>query len=116
MTRVKTGSVRKNKHKKIIRISKGFTGSNSNLFRTVNQRVMKSRYYSYFDRKKNKTKFRTLWIIRINSASQMLKLSYNKLINILKINNVILNRKILSEILLRDVNVFKRIIVTIRLR
>lgn len=110
MTRVKTGSVRKNKHKKIIRFASGFIGSNSKLFRTANQKVMKSQYYSYFDRKKNKTNFRTLWIVRLNSVSIKLGLSYNKIIHVLKNNKIILNRKVLSEILLKDFYVFNKII------
>jgi len=110
MTRVKTGKVRRLSHKKILKFAKGFYGSQSKLFRTANQRILKSQYYSYIDRKKNKRIFRNLWIIRINSASRLLGLSYNKTIHILKRNQISLNKKILSEIIINDYEVFKQAI------
>jgi large subunit ribosomal protein L20 len=110
MTRVKTGKIRRTSHKRILKLAKGFYGSQSRLFRTANQRILKSQYYSYVDRKKNKRIFRNLWIIRINAASRLLGLSYNKIINNLKKNKILLNRKILSEIILRDQEIFKKVI------
>jgi large subunit ribosomal protein L20 len=69
MTRVKTGKIRRTSHKKILKLTKGFYGSQSKLFKTANQRRLKSQYYAYIDRKKNKRIFRNLWIIRIIASS-----------------------------------------------
>lgn len=112
MTKIKTGKLRKAKHKKILKLAKGFYGSQSKLFKTANQRVLKAQSYAYADRKKNKRIFRNLWIIRINAASKLLGSSYNKTINVLKKKKILLNKKILSEIILKDSKIFNQIVVT----
>jgi large subunit ribosomal protein L20 len=110
MTRVKTGKIRRLSHKKTLKLAEGFYGSQSKLFRTANQRVMKAHLYAYTDRKKNKRNFKTLWIIRINSAGRQFGISYHKIIYKLKSKKVKLNKKILSQIILQDNQVFEQLI------
>lgn len=102
MTRVKRGSVAKQRRRKILKITKGFQGSHSKLFRTANQQALKAMKYSYFDRKKKKRFIKSVWIRRINAVARMKGLSYNIFINKLKSNNILLNKKILSEIIVND--------------
>lgn len=110
MTRVKRGSIAKKRRKKIMKITEGFRGSQSKLFRTTNQRALKSLKYSYFDRRKKKRIFKNIWIRRINAASRIFKISYNKFISKLKTEKIILNKKILSEIILKDKKTFEKLI------
>lgn len=110
MTRVKTGKIRRLNHKKILKFAEGFYGSQSKLFKTANQRIMKAHIYAYADRKKNKRNFKSLWIIRINSAGRKLGVSYNKLVHNLKNNKIKLNKKILAEIILKDNQTFEYLI------
>lgn len=109
MTRVKRGFVAKKRRKKIIKLTEGFIGSHSRLFTASNQQYMKALRYSYFDRRKNKNEFRKLWIQRINGLCRTLGLKYNQLIKNLKMNKLLLNRKILAKIALEDPNTFKLI-------
>lgn len=102
MTRVKRGAVAKQRRKKILNITKGFVGSKSKLFRTANQQALKAMKYSYFDRKKKKRLIKSIWIRRINATSRMNGLSYNLLMNKLKTKKILLNKKMLSEIIIND--------------
>jgi large subunit ribosomal protein L20 len=110
MTRIKRGFVAKKRRKKILNMSKSFVGSHSRLFTAANQQVMKSKRYSYFDRRKKKSYFRSLWIKRINAGSKKEKFPYSQIINKMKRKKIILNRKIISEIILKDFTTFKKII------
>nr|YP_009503357.1 ribosomal protein L20 [Euglena clara]AXA45495.1 ribosomal protein L20 [Euglena clara] len=110
MTRVKRGSVAKKRRKKILKLSSGFKGSHSKLFTTANQQVMKALRYSYFDRRKKKNNMKRLWIIRINAESQKYSKSYSETINLLKKKKIILNKKILSEIIINDPKLYQKII------
>lgn len=107
MTRIKRGFVAKKRRKKIIKLTKGFQGSHSKLFKTANQQNMKALRYSYFDRRKKKSKFKNIWIRRINAASRIFGISYNKTITKLKKDNILLNKKILSEIIINDIKTFQ---------
>ena len=98
MTRVKRGFVAKRKRKNILSLTKGFVGSHSKLFRTANQQMMKSLRYAFSDRRKKKNKNKSIWITRINALARKLETKYNKLINSLKKNIIIINKKMLSEI------------------
>lgn len=109
MTRVKRGSVAKKRRKKIIKLTEGFIGSHSKLFTAANQQYMKALRYSYYDRRKKKNEFRTLWIQRINGLCKTLGLKYNELINKTKINKILLNRKILAKIATEDPGTFQLI-------
>ena len=98
MTRVKVGSIARNRRKKILKQAKGYFGSKHRLFKTANEQVMRSSVYAYRDRKQNKRNFRKLWIVRINAACRENDISYSKFINGLNKAGLVINRKMLSEI------------------
>ena len=106
MTRIKRGTVKNRRHKKVLKEARGYTGSKSRTFKSAKQQVMKSMSYSYRDRKNNKRNFRRLWITRINAAARLNGLSYNEFINGLKKASVDINRKMLSEIAISDPDAF----------
>ncbi len=110
MTRVKRGNVARKRRKKILKLAKGFRGSHSTLFRTANQQVMKALRNAYRDRRKKKRDFRGLWIARINAAARSQGMNYSQLINKLKKANIQLNRKMLSQIAVKDPETFLRIV------
>ncbi|HPW99912.1 MAG TPA: 50S ribosomal protein L20, partial [Sedimentibacter sp.] len=83
-------------------LAKGYYGAKSKLYKTANQAVMKSLSYAYAGRKLRKREFRQLWIARINAAARQNGLSYSKFINLLKTNNIEINRKMLSEMAVYD--------------
>ena len=106
MARVK-GAVRtRARHKKVLKLAKGYYGRKSTNFRIANQAVMKSLVYAYRDRKAKKRDFRKLWIARINAASRISGMSYSKFMNALKINNININRKMLAEMAVNDAQGF----------
>ena len=98
MNRTRRGFVARKRRKKILKLGKGFVGSHSKLFQTANQQVLKSLRYSFWDRKKKKNQFRKTWIVRINAESRKYGTKYNMLVKNLKINTIVTNRKINSEI------------------
>ena len=102
MTREKRGSVARQYRKKIIKLNKGFQGSHSTLFRIVKQQNMRALQYSYFDRRKRRRDFRSLWIKRINAFTRVNKTCYSKFIYTLKIKNILINRKVLSQICIKE--------------
>jgi large subunit ribosomal protein L20 len=109
MTRVKRGSQSRKRRKKIIKFTRGFTGSHSVLFRTANQQAMKALRYAYVDRRKCKRDFRKLWIQRINGAARLYSFSYSRTISIFKGLNVKLNRKILADLVILDPQTSKKL-------
>ena len=106
MTRVKRGFVARKRRKKVLNLAEGFRGASSVLFRTAKQQTMKALRYSYRDRNQRKRQFRSLWITRINAQSRATGLTYNELMSSLRNNNVILNRKMLSQLAIKDAQVF----------
>lgn len=110
MTLTKRGSIAKKRRKNLLKYAKGFRGSQSKLFRTANQRVMKAFKYNYSDRKNKKKNFKSLWIRRINGASRLNSISYNKLMYKLKEQKITLNKKILSSIIVNDFKTFEKVI------
>lgn len=98
MPRVKGGTISRARHKKVMKLAKGYFGSKHRLYRTANEQVMHSLKYSYRDRRQKKRDFRKLWITRINAACRMNDISYSKFINGLSKAGVEINRKMLSEI------------------
>ena len=102
MPRVTKSLTAKAKHKKILNATKGHYGARSRLYKTAKQSNIKSLQYAFRDRKNKKRSFRSLWIARINSASREYGVSYSKLINVLSEKNIILDRKILSDIAIFD--------------
>ena len=114
MSRVKRGNVARKRRNKILRLAKGFRGSNGSLFRTANQRVMKALCNAYRDRKRRKRDFRRLWIARINAAARTNGMSYSKLIGNLKKSEIHLNRKMLAQMAVLDPKNFKEILTVVQ--
>ena len=110
MARVKGAVTTRKRHKKILKLAKGYRGAKSKLFRTANEAVMKSLVYSYIGRKQRKRDFRQLWIARINAAARMNGMSYSKFMNGLKKANIEINRKMLSEIAIADPKAFTSLV------
>ena len=112
MPRVKKGVTAHAKHKKILKLAKGYRGTKSKLFRKANETVMKALYYARRDRRAKKGEFRALWITRINAATRINGMSYSKFINGLKIAGIIMNRKMLSDIANNDAAAFAKLVET----
>ena len=110
MARIKGAVTTRRRHKKILKLAKGYRGAKSKLFRTANEAVMKSLVYAYIGRKQKKREFRQLWIARINAAARMNGISYSKLMNGLKKANIEINRKMLSEIAIADPAAFTALV------
>ncbi len=109
MARVKRGVTARKRHKKILKLAKGYYGAKSKIFRPANQQVLKSLSYAYAHRKKRKGDFRKLWITRINAAARMNGMSYNRFIRGLKNAGVDINRKMLAELAVSDANAFSKL-------
>ncbi|MDD5791173.1 MAG: 50S ribosomal protein L20 [Erysipelotrichaceae bacterium] len=112
MSRVKGSTPTRNRRKKVLKLAKGYFGSKHLLYRTAHEQVMRSLRYSYIGRRQTKRDFRKLWIARINAAARMNDLSYSQLMHGLKLANVAVNRKMLSEIAIHDPEGFKTICAT----
>ena len=110
MTRVKGGTVSKNRRRKVLKQAKGYFGSKHRLYKTAQEQVFHSGAYAYRDRRAKKRDFRKLWITRINAACRMNDISYSKFINGLKIAGVTVNRKMLSEIAIDNEKAFTNLV------
>ena len=106
MPRTKGGVVSRRSRKKILKLAKGYFGSKHTLYKTANAQVMKSLSYGYNDRKRKKRDFRRLWIARINAGARLNNISYSKLMHGLKLANIEINRKMLSELAIFDAAAF----------
>lgn len=106
MARVKRGVNARRKHKKIMKLAKGYRGARSRTFRAANEAVLKALYYASRDRRAKKRNFRKLWIARINAAARMNGLSYSRFINGLKQAGVEINRKMLAQLAVEDSKAF----------
>ncbi|MBR2552735.1 MAG: 50S ribosomal protein L20 [Erysipelotrichaceae bacterium] len=107
--RIKGSTPTRNRRKKVLKLAKGYFGSKHLLYRTANEQVMHSLRYSFIDRRKLKGEMRKLWISRINAGARLNGLSYSNLMHGLKLANVEMNRKMLSEIAIHDPEAFKKI-------
>lgn len=107
MPRVKRGVANRKKHKKVFKLTKGFRGSLSKVFRASNQAMMRALRYAYKHRRTKKRDFRRLWIQRINAAARIQGLSYSQLMNGLKKAQIEVNRKVLADLAVNDSNAFK---------
>ena len=112
MARVKGALSTRKRHKKILKLAKGYRGAKSKLYRIANQAVMKSLSYSYVGRKLKKRDFRSLWITRISAACKMNDINYSRFMNGLKKANIEINRKMLSEIAISDPAAFTQLVQT----
>jgi len=106
MTRVKRSLRSRARHKKILKLAKGYFGHKRKIFRVANQAVMKSLSYAYTGRKLKKRDFRRLWIARINAATRINGMSYSKFINGMKKAGIGLDRKILADLAVNDAKAF----------
>ncbi len=102
MARVKKGTVAHRKHKKILKLAKGYYGSKHKIFSAANPAVMRALRSAEMGRKLKKREYRSLWIARINAAARLNDISYSKLMNGLKKADVVINRKMLSEMAIQD--------------
>ena len=105
--RVKRGNVLRKRHKKILKLAKGFLGARSRIFKVANIAVMKKLKYQYRDRRVLKRNMRSLWIVRINAAVRELGLSYSKFVNLLKKADIQVNRKMLADLAVNEPEAFK---------
>jgi large subunit ribosomal protein L20 len=110
MPRVKTGVVRRKRHKKVLKQAKGFFSGRRKHFRKAKEQIEHSMYYAYRDRKQNKCEFCKLWIIRINAACRLNDLSYSVFINGLKKAGIELDRKILADMAMNDAAAFSAVV------
>ncbi|GEC91115.1 50S ribosomal protein L20 [Brevibacillus formosus] len=109
MPRVKGGIVTRRRHKKILKLAKGYFGSKHRLFKSANAQVMKSLLYAYRDRRQKKRDFRKLWITRINAQARMNGLSYSRLMHGLKVAGIEVNRKMLADLAVNDKAAFNEL-------
>jgi large subunit ribosomal protein L20 len=110
MTRVKGGPQGHLRHKKILKITKGQRGAKNRLFKRANEAMLKSLWYATRDRRVRKRDLRKLWIARINAAARLNGTTYSKLVAALKKANIELNRKMLSDMAIRDPQTFAAVI------
>lgn len=110
MVRVKRGYVARRRRKKVLQRASGFRGAMSRLYRIADQAVKHALNYSYRDRRRRKRDMRSLWIVRLNAAARQNGLSYSQFINRLKQKDVLLDRKILSDIAIFDQDTFTKIV------
>lgn len=114
MPRVKTGIIRRKRHKKVLDATKGFRGANNRLYKRAKEALLHAGQYAYVGRKLRKRDMRKLWILRINAALKEVgeNLQYSRFINALKKMNIQLDRKILSEMAISDFKTFKEVVKT----
>ena len=110
MPRVKVGVTAHRRHKKILKLAKGYKGSKSKQFKKANETVMKALYYARRDRRAKKGEFRRLWIARINAAARLNGMSYSTFINGLKKQNIEVNRKMLADLAVNDAAGFAKLV------
>jgi large subunit ribosomal protein L20 len=110
MPRAVDGTRRKDRRKKILKQAKGYWGRRSKLFRTAKDAIAKSGAYAYRDRKVRKRDFRSLWITRISAGCRAEGISYSRFINGLKRANVLVDRKVLSNLAIEDRDAFKALV------
>ena len=110
MARVKRGVIARARHKKILKLAKGYYGARSRVFRVAKQAVIKAAQYAFRDRRQKKRDFRSLWIIRINAAARVYGLSYSKLIAGIAAAELAIDRKVLADLAMHDTVAFGAIV------
>ncbi len=110
MARVKGGMNAKKKHKRVLKLAKGYRGARSKQYRVAKQSVMRALTSSYEGRKQRKRQYRRLWIVRINAAARMNDISYSKLMYGLKLAGADINRKMLAEMAISDPEGFAAVV------
>jgi large subunit ribosomal protein L20 len=107
---VKSSVGSRKRHKKVLKLARGYYGSKSKLYRVANQQVMKSLLYAYRDRKVRKRDFRKLWITRINAAARLNGITYSRFMDGLRKAGVEINRKILADLAVNDTQAFGQLV------
>ena len=110
MARVKGGPKGYRRHKKVLKYTKGQRGAKHLLFKRANEAMLKSMWYAYRDRRVRKRELRKLWIARINAAARLNGTTYSRLMSALKKANIMLNRKILADMAIRDPHAFSAVV------
>ena len=110
MARIKRSVNSIKKRRKVLRLAKGYFGAKSKQYRAASQQVMKSMAYAYVGRKNKKREYRRLWIPRINAGARICGTNYSNLINGLKLAGVEVNRKVLADLAVTDMNAFKALV------
>jgi large subunit ribosomal protein L20 len=110
MARVKRGVIARRRHKKILKLAKGYYGARSRVFRIAKQSVIRAGQYAYRDRRQRKRQFRSLWIARINAASRANGLSYSRLIAGLRKASIGLDRRVLADLAVHDKSAFTAVV------
>jgi large subunit ribosomal protein L20 len=110
MPRVKTGPYRRQHHKKVLKMTKGQFGTRHRLFKRANEAMLKSLWYSYRDRRTRRRELRRLWIARINAAARINGTTYSRLIHAMKSAKILVNRKMLADLAVREPKVFAAIV------
>ena len=108
--RITTGLVSRRRHNKILKLARGYKGAKSRQYRVANQAVMKAGFYAHRDRRQVKRDFRRLWIARINAAARMNGTTYSRMISGLKRAGVDVNRKMLADLAVFDMNGFTQLV------
>jgi large subunit ribosomal protein L20 len=109
MPRVKRGTKARARHKKVLKLAKGYVGGRRKQYRQARETVERGLTYAYRDRRVRKRDFRSLWIVRINAAARLIGLTYRDLIHGLKQCGVVIDRKVLAEMAVHDPEGFKAI-------
>lgn len=112
--RVKTGVVRRRRHKKILKLARGFYSGRRKHFRKAKEQLERSMCYAFRDRKQKKRDFRRLWITRINAACKMSGTSYSRFMHALKLANIALDRKVLADMAMNDINAFNAVLESVK--
>lgn len=112
--RVKTGIIRRKRHKRILKLAKGYYQRRHSTYKNAEETLRRSLENAYRDRKTRKRNFRQLWIARLNAALREEGLNYSKFIHTLKVKNIDLNRKVLSELAIREPEQFKALVDSVR--
>lgn len=113
--RVKTGVVRRRRHKKILKLARGFYSGRRKHFRKAKEQLERSLCYAFRDRKRKKRDFRRLWITRINAACRIYGVSYSRFMHALKVADIQLDRKVLADMAMNDSKAFEKVLKSVKL-
>ena len=114
MARVKRGVIAGARHKKILKLAKGYKGARSRVFRVAKQAVLKAGQYAYRDRRQKKRNFRALWIQRINAGARLHGMSYSEFMGKISDKGILLNRKTLADLAMNHPEAFKAVVDSIK--
>lgn len=115
MSRVKRGVMRHKRHHKILKEASGYWGGKSRIYKSANEQVMKSGNYAYRDRRNKKREFRQLWIARINAACRAQGVQYSRFIAALDKSGILLDRKVLADMAVRDIESFNTLVASLNI-